>query len=330
MISRDNLVEIQNLKKYFPIGKSFFFSKSHTVKAVDGINLRIKQNEILGLAGESGSGKSTLGRLLIRLIEPDVGEICLEDIDILKMNLTEIRKLRQKLGMIFQNPYASLNPRKNVQEIISQPIIIHEPYKSKEHLEKKVYQLLLSVGLTPQDTFIHRYPHELSGGQRQRVAIARALASNPSFIVADEPVSSLDVSVKAQILILLKELQQKHGLTMLFITHDLAVLRSIAHRIAIMYLGQIVELAEVNQIYKNPRHPYTQALLSATPIPNPNKARIRQRIRLTGEIPSPIDPPKGCRFHTRCRYSKSICSETEPLEKITDNNYVKCHFPLNK
>jgi len=317
------LIEVRDLAKYFSVETSMFFSSEGFVKAVDHISFSIDKNETFGLAGETGSGKTTLGRLILGLLRADSGQTLFNGVDIFDLS----NKLRSRsIQIVFQNPLASLNPRKNVMQIVAQPLLLHK-ICDRNKLEEKIFELLELVKLEPE--FVDKYPHELSGGERQRIAIARAISLSPRFIVADEAVSSLDVSVKAQILTLFKDLQKRFNLSMLFITHDLAVLRSIAHRIGIMYLGKIVEIGPVTEVYTSPLHPYTGALLSATPIPNPVSARNRKRIILKGEIPSPINIPSGCRFHTRCIYTKEKCENVEPkMINYEEERLVSCHFPL--
>ena len=316
------IVEVKNLKKYFPLKGAFFTRKKRFVQAVDDISFKIMKGETFGLVGESGCGKTTTGRLLLRLIEPTAGTVYFTGHNIFSLNKSEMRKLRRETQIIFQDPFASLNPRKTVMQTLSSPFIIH---KIPEY-EDKVPELLEKVGLTPPHKFINRYSHELSGGQRQRVAIARAIALNPSFIVTDEPVASLDMSIRAQILNLLKYIQKEHGVSYLLITHDLAVERSTSHHIAVMYLGKIVELAETNELFERPLHPYTKALLSATPIPNPKRTRSRERILLKGELPSPINPPPACRFNTRCPVVTPRCIGEEPqLVEVSKGHLVACH-----
>ena len=319
------LIEVEHLKKYFSL-KHGLFSKREVVHAVDDISFRIYENEIFGLVGESGCGKTTTGRLLLRLYEPDGGKVRYAGRNVFELNAKEMRKLRGQMQMIFQDPLASLNPRRTISTILSDALLIHKIVK-KDEVQEKVSELLNMAGLNPAHAFLNRYPHELSSGQRQRIGIARALAVNPKFIVADEPVSALDVSIRAQILRFIKQLKKEHKLiSCLFITHDLAVVRSICDRVAIMYLGKLCDVADVKDIFENPIHPYTKALLSATPIPNPRRSRARRIIILKGEVPPLTDPPTGCRFHTRCYCASSECAKMEPeLRKVESNHYVACH-----
>ncbi|MFZ1018903.1 MAG: oligopeptide/dipeptide ABC transporter ATP-binding protein, partial [Candidatus Cybelea sp.] len=296
-MNNGSLVEVKDLFKYFPIHAGLMSRHVADVRAVDGVSFRIEEGETLGLVGESGSGKTTIGRLLLRLLPATKGEIIFENRDVLAMNRNEIRRLRRSIQIIFQDPFASLNPRMSIGEIIAEPVRIHG-IASGKGVEERVQELLSLVGLQPYHA--NRYPHEFSGGQRQRVGVARALAVDPRFIVCDEPVSALDVSIQAQIINLLEDLQKKLKLTYLFIAHDLSVVRHISTRVAVMYVGKIVELADRDALYERPMHPYTQALLSAIPIPDPVLEKRRKRIVLTGDIPSPVSPPPGCRFHTRC------------------------------
>ena len=316
-----SLLEIRNLKKYFPVEQGLLSRRKGDVKAVDGVSLTVEDGETLGVVGESGCGKSTLGRTILRLIEPTEGEILFEGKDIMRISSAEMRDLRRRMQIIFQDPYASLNPRMRVGDIIGEGLKIHHMASSsgrKEH----VMGLLEKVGL--RDDHYERYPHEFSGGQRQRIGIARALAVSPKFIVADEPVSSLDVSIQAQIINLLQELQESMQLTFFFISHDLRVVKHVSHRVAIMYLGKIVEIAPSEAIYTDARHPYTRALLSAVPMPDPNPKR--DRMVLEGDVPSPVNPPSGCNFHPRCPFREQICTEVEPeLEFSHGGHGTACH-----
>lgn len=322
-----NLLEVENLIKHFPIRTGLFQREKGYVHAVDCISFSIGERQTLGLAGESGCGKTTTGRLILRLIEPDGGIIRFMGKDILKTSDSEMKALRTKMQIIFQDPYASLNPRKTIKQILTQPFQMYEDLSWKE-IETKVVELLKSIGLNPAELFMDRHPHELSGGQRQRVVVARAIALRPKFVVADEPVSALDMSVRAQILRIMRDLQEEFNLTCLFITHDLAVLRSMADTVAIMYLGKLVEIGSVDQMFGDPLHPYTRALLSATPVPKPRLARSRKRMILKGDVPSPIDPPKGCRFHTRCPFRRQDCTcDPEPsLLEYENGHSAACPY----
>ncbi|MBN1860699.1 MAG: ABC transporter ATP-binding protein [Candidatus Thermoplasmatota archaeon] len=319
----ENLVEVQNLKKYFYQGGGPFKSKE-AIKAVDNVSFCIKKKEILGLVGESGCGKTTCGKLILRLIHPTSGTIRFEEQDITHLKQKQMTDVRKKMMIIYQDPYGSLDPRMTIGAAIAEPIEVHHLTSTKEEKENKIVELMEKVGLTPDH--LNRYPHEFSGGQRQRIGIARALATNPIFIVADEPVSALDVSIQAQIINLLKDLQKDFGLTLLFITHDLSVIKHTSDRIAVMYAGKLVELASKQDLFSEPLHPYTQALLSAIPVPDPE--RQTQYIPLTGEVPSLLHPPPGCRFNPRCKVAKPECSKMEPeLREIKKNHFVAC-FPV--
>ena len=322
-----SLLEIRNLKKHFPVDAGLFSRGKGAVKAVDGVNLTINEGETLGLVGESGCGKSTLGRTILRLIEPTSGEVLFQGKNLMAMAPRELRNMRREMQIIFQDPYASLNPRMRVGDIVGEGLEIHKLAKGKAKRDR-VMELLQQVGLRA-DHF-DRYPHEFSGGQRQRIGIARALAVSPKFIVCDEPVSSLDVSIQAQIINLLQELQEKMHLTYLFISHDLRVVEHISHRVAIMYLGKVVEIAQGDKIYHDAKHPYTRALLSAVPLPNTE--RKKERVVLEGDVPSPVNPPSGCAFHPRCSYREALCTQNEPpLDFATDGHGVACHvFGPNK
>jgi len=316
-----SLLEIHNLKKHFPVGEALFSRSKAVVKAVDGVDLSVEEGETLGLVGESGCGKSTLGRAILRLIEPTDGEVFFQGKNLLTMSQRELRDMRRQMQIIFQDPYASLNPRMRVGDIVGEGIEIHKLAKGRAKRDR-VMELLHQVGL--REDHYDRYPHEFSGGQRQRIGIARALGVSPSFIVCDEPVSSLDVSIQAQIINLLQELQEKMHLTYLFISHDLRVVEHISHRVAIMYLGKVVEIAKSDTIYRDARHPYTRALLSSVPVPNMN--RKKQRVLLEGDVPSPVNPPSGCSFHPRCSYREAICDQTEPpLDFDSESHGVACH-----
>jgi len=315
-----SLLEIRDLKKYFPVGDGLFSRKKGNVKAVDGVNLTINEGETLGLVGESGCGKSTLGRTILRLIEPTSGEVIFQGKNLLGLSARELREMRRQMQIIFQDPYASLNPRMRVGDIIGEGLEIHKLAKGKAKRDR-IMELLHQVGL--REDHYPRYPHEFSGGQRQRIGIARALAVTPKFIVCDEPVSSLDVSIQAQIINLLQELQERMHLTYLFISHDLRVVEHISHRVAIMYLGKVVEIAASETIYREAKHPYTRALLSAVPMPD--MSRKKERIVLQGDVPSPVNPPSGCTFHPRCAYRQPLCSEMEPPLDFADHHGVSCH-----
>ena len=311
------IISVRNLKKHFKVGKG-------VLKAVDGLNFDIYPGETFGLVGESGCGKTTAGRTLIRLYEPTDGKVIFNDQDIYELPKSQMQSVRRDFQMIFQDPYASLNPRMTVEEIISEPLDIHKIYKGKKENRKKIIELLELVGLNEEHAM--RFPHEFSGGQRQRIGVARSLALNPKFIVCDEPISALDVSIQAQVVTLLKDLQKQFGLTYLFIAHDLSMVRYISDRVGVMYLGHMMELAKSEELYENPMHPYTRALLSAIPIPNPEIQRNRHRIVLEGDVPSPIDPPEGCRFVDRCNYAIERCRvETPEFRELKPGHFVACH-----
>ena len=320
----DTLLRVENLKMHFPIYRGVFQRQVGAVLAVDGISFDVRRGETLGLVGESGCGKSTTGRAILQLYKPTAGQVHFEGVDLIKLRGEELRHMRRKMQMIFQDPYASLNPRMTVEQIVGEPLIVHSAATGKE-IHERVENLLGLVGLNP--AFATRYPHEFSGGQRQRIGVARALALQPSFIICDEPISALDVSIQAQVVNLLEELQEQFNLTYLFIAHDLSMVRHISKRVAVMYLGMIVELTTRDELYLNPLHPYTQALLSAVPIPDPVVAAQRQRIILEGDVPSPANPPSGCRFRTRCPIAESICAEKQPeFRELKSGHFVACHF----
>ena len=314
------LVEVKNLKEYFDINMGFFRSKP--LKAVDDVSFTINKGETLGLVGESGCGKTTVGRTILHLYKPTGGEVIFDGKPI--KTKQDIQEFRKKATMVFQDPYSSLNPRMTVSDIVGEPLDVHKLYSSKQERQERILELMGYVGLNSEHA--SRYAHEFSGGQRQRIGIARALAVNPEFIVCDEPVSALDVSIQAQVINMFDDLQDKLGLTYLFIAHDLLVVRHISDRIAVMYLGKMVELAEANEIYNHPLHPYSQSLLSAVPVPDPKIARANQRIALTGDIPSPLNAPSGCPFRTRCRYATEACAQSmPPFEEVAPGHFVACH-----
>jgi oligopeptide transport system ATP-binding protein len=321
---KDALVEVRDLKMHFPITRGIIFQRQvGAIKAVDGISFELYKGETLGLVGESGCGKSTTGRAILQLHRPTDGKVLFEGKELTESKGEELRRMRRRMQMIFQDPYASLNPRMTVGSIIGEPLEVHGIGATKKERQERVQELLKIVGLNP--VFINRYPHEFSGGQRQRIGIARALAVNPAFVVCDEPISALDVSIQAQIINLLEDLQDELGLTYLFIAHDLSVVRHISDRIAVMYLGKIVELANRDELYEKPMHPYTQALLSAVPIPDPQIEGRRQRIILEGDVPSPANPPKGCNFCTRCPRVMDVCRDQEPpFKDYGTGHYVAC------
>ncbi len=317
----DVILEVRDLVKHFPVTKGFLFQRAvGAVRAVDGVSFTVREGETLGLVGESGCGKTTTGRLILRLMEPTAGEVIFQGHNVLRLNKEELRRLRRDMQIIFQDPYSSLNPRMTVGDIVGEPLEIHRLARGREKL-RRVQELLEIVGLSPYH--VNRYPHEFSGGQRQRIGIARALAVNPKLVICDEPVSALDVSIQAQVINLLEELQREFKLTYIFIAHDLSVVKHISDRIAVMYLGKIVELAPADELFENPQHPYTEALLSAVPIPDPEVKR--ERIILPGDVPSPVNPPSGCRFHTRCMYAVDRCrTEEPPFQEVFPGHWVAC------
>lgn len=318
-----NLLEVNNLKKYFPVKAGIFKRTVAHVKAVDDISFAVKEGETLGLVGESGCGKSTTGRTILRLLEATAGEVLFEGKDVMALNKTQLREIRRDMQIIFQDPYASLNPRMTVADIVGEPLDIHKLAANKKERNKRVIEILENVGLGEE--YMNRYPHEFSGGQRQRIGVARALAVDPKLIIADEPVSALDVSVQAQVVNLMQDLQKEFGLTYLFIAHDLSVVKHISDRVAVMYLGKIVELADKKELFKNPIHPYTQSLLSAIPEADPKKKK--DRIILEGDVPSPVDPPSGCRFHPRCPKAFEKCPVMEPeFKEYGDGHFAACHL----
>lgn len=322
IIKNSNLLEIKNLKKYFKVRKKSIFQKEKILKAVDDISFSIKKGETFGLVGESGCGKTTVGRCVTRLYDSTSGEIIFDGKDISGISKREMTPYRKRIGMIFQDSYSSLNPRMTVGQIISEPLEIHKITNGEERVQR-VKELLNMVGL--KEEHINRYPHEFSGGQRQRVGIARALALNPEFIVCDEPISALDVSIQAQVINILEELQERLGLTYLFISHDLSMVRHISHRVGVMYLGNLVEIGDAEEIYTNMLHPYTQSLMSAVPIPDPIKSEKSNRIILQGDVPNPINPPSGCPFRSRCPYVMDICMKEKPQLIGDEKHMVACH-----
>jgi oligopeptide transport system ATP-binding protein len=325
MMENNVLVRVENLVKYFPITRGIIFQHQvGAVHAVDGISFSIRKGETFGLVGESGCGKSTTGRTILQLYRPTSGHVYFGDVDLTKVQEEELRRMRRRMQMIFQDPYASLNPRMTIGEIIGEPLVIHKIARGQE-VNERVERLLSIVGLSP--AYADRYPHEFSGGQRQRVGVARALALQPELIVCDEPISALDVSIQAQVVNLLEDLQHQFGLTYLFIAHDLSMVRHISNRVAVMYLGIIVELTSRDELYSHPLHPYTQALLSAVPVADPVVEERRHRIILEGDVPSPVNPPSGCRFRTRCPIARAICSEKVPeWREVAPVHWVACHM----
>ncbi|GAC1359054.1 MAG: dipeptide ABC transporter ATP-binding protein [Ktedonobacteraceae bacterium] len=326
LVASKTLLDVRDLKMHFPLTQGIILQRVvGYVRAVDGVSFTIERGQTLGLVGESGSGKTTIGRTLIRLYKPTAGQILFNDKDLALAQGEELRQVRKRAQMVFQDPFASLNPRYTVGSLISEPMQIFKTGSNKE-IQDRTIELMRVVGLRSE--YADRYPHEFSGGQRQRIAIARALAINPEFVIADEPVSALDVSVRAQVLNLMQRLQQQFNLTYLFVSHDLSVVRHVADRVAVMYLGKIVELADRDELYVAPKHPYTKALLSAVPIPDPSIEKKRQRIILSCDLPSPINIPSGCRFHTRCPMAQSICREVEPAFEAKEGHehYAACHF----
>ncbi|MBV9614435.1 MAG: ATP-binding cassette domain-containing protein [Ktedonobacteraceae bacterium] len=319
------LIDVKGLKVHFPIKGGILGRTVAQVKAVDGVDLFVRRGETLGLVGESGCGKSTTGRAILQLIKPTAGSVKLDGVELTKISPNELRKKRAEMQMVFQDPYGSLDPRYTIGQIVSEPLENYKRGNSKE-IRDQVANLLETVGLNPY--YVNRFAHEFSGGQRQRIGIARALALHPSLIVADEPVSALDVSIQAQVLNLMQDLQGKFGLTYLFVAHNLSVVKHISERVAVMYLGRVVELAKSEDLYKMPLHPYTQALLSAIPVPDPDIEARRKRIILEGDVPSPVNPPSGCNFHPRCWKAQAVCREViPPLEEKQSNHYAACHFP---
>jgi oligopeptide/dipeptide ABC transporter ATP-binding protein len=326
LVASKTLVDVRDLKMYFPVTRGIVFQRVvGNVRAVDGISFSIERGQTMGLVGESGSGKTTIGRTIVRLYKPTAGQILFDNKDLATLGGEELRHIRQRVQMIFQDPYASLNPRYTIGSLIAEPMHIFK-VASRAEIRERTEELLRVVGLRSE--YIDRYPHEFSGGQRQRIAVARALSINPEFVIADEPVSALDVSIRAQVLNLLQRLQRQFNLTYLFVSHDLSVVRHVADRIAVMYLGKIVELSDRDELYAAPKHPYTKALLSAVPIPDPQIEKRRQRIILSGDLPSPINIPSGCRFHTRCPMAQNICREIEPVFEAKEGreHYAACHF----
>lgn len=326
VVGNQVLLDVRDLKMYFPVTQGLIFQRAvGYIPAVDGVSFSIERGKTLGLVGESGSGKTTIGRAIVRLYKPTAGQVFFEGKDLVQVSDDVLWRTRQQMQMIFQDPFASLNPRFTIGSLIAEPMHIYKT-GTRQEIRERTEELLCVVGLRSE--YIDRYPHEFSGGQRQRIAVARALAINPELVIADEPVSALDVSVRAQVLNLLQKLQRQFHLTYLFVSHDLSVIRHVADRVAVMYLGKIVELADRDELYTAPKHPYTRALLSAVPIPDPQIEKKRQRVILTGDLPSPLNMPHGCRFHTRCPMAQTICSTVEPPfeAKAGHEHYAACHF----
>ena len=326
MAPAELLLEVKNLQKYFPVRRGVFRRTVGHVKAVDDVSFYIRGGETLGLVGESGCGKTTCGRTILRLIEPTAGQVLFhrdgDAVDVARLRGRQLKELRREMQIIFQDPYSSLNPRMTVGDIVGEPLVVHHVGRGRE-IRERVAELLEAVGLNPQ--YMKRYPHEFSGGQRQRIGIARALALEPKLIIADEPVSALDVSIQAQVLNILEDLQKQFGLTYLFIAHDLSVVKHISDRVAVMYLGKIVEMASNEDLFADPKHPYTEALMSAVPVPDPDFEM--ERIILQGDVPSPVNPPSGCYFHPRCSYAKEVCSQAAPeFRDLGGEHYATCHF----
>ena len=328
MSAADPLVEVRDLEMHFPLTRGVIFQRQYgAVRAVDGVSFSVGRGETFGIVGESGCGKSTTGRLIMRLLEPTAGQLFFEGEEITHLGRRQLAPLRRDAQMVFQDPYSSLNPRKTVGAIIAEPFIIHREARDAEERRKEVRELMDRVGLNPEH--YNRYPHQFSGGQRQRIGVARAIALKPKLLVADEPVSALDVSIQAQIINLLQDLQSELGLTLIFIAHDLSVVRHMCDRIAVMYLGKVVELAESERCFSQPRHPYTGALLASVPVPDPSISAAGRRPVLKGDVPSPSAPPPGCRFHTRCPKAQPLCSQQEPtLSELPGGSLAACHFPL--
>jgi oligopeptide/dipeptide ABC transporter ATP-binding protein len=329
LADEDQVIRIENLRKWYPLRRGFFetlLSKTElNVKAVDGVSFGVRKGEIFALAGESGSGKTTLGKVVLRLISSSSGSVFFQGKDITKLSQKQMKPLRREMQIVFQDPFESLNPRMIIKEIIAEPLRVQRMTKTEAELEERVKDMLSKVELVPPDEFLYRFPHELSGGQRQRVAVARAFVLNPVFIVADEPVSMLDVSIRAEIINLMVDLVKKSSASILFITHDIALAKHIADRVAVLYLGKTMEIGSSTDVVDNPLHPYTQALISAVPVPDPESKRIKDVI--SGEIPSPVDPPTGCRFHTRCPYAHERCVNEEPaVVEVENNHFVACHL----